>query len=100
MLTHMAKPTPEQCKGYDIVIWAGDDQRILANSFTIIGEVILHGLLPEHRMGEASEITQEPDEFFKGIPRGTKVGVQDIWTGTVLPFIEDLVEGVRFGELQ
>lgn len=75
MPTHMTQPTLEQSRGYDIVIWVDKGGRIMANSHTILGEAILHGLLPKHRMGKQVEIKTEPEEFFAGVPQGTKVGL-------------------------
>ncbi len=89
MLTHMTQPTAEQTRGYDIVIWADNGGCIMANSYTILGEAILHGLLPSHRMGEPSEIIgDDPQKFFEEIPRGTNVGLVDVFTQQIFTFIE------------
>ncbi len=71
----MTGPTIEQTRGYDIMIWADEGGRILAQSFTILGEAILHGLSPGHRMGKEIEIIDPPSVFFSEVPKKTRIGL-------------------------
>jgi hypothetical protein len=80
----MTQPTADQSKGYDIVIWA-EEGSIVAKSYTILGEVAFHGLLPEHRMGQKvimDELVQ-PDEFFKQMPPGIRIGAMNPESGKI-----------------
>lgn len=81
----MTQPTADQSKGYDIVIWADDEGNIVAKSYTILGEVAFHGLLPDHRMGQLvimDELTQ-PDDFFRQMPPGIRIGAMNPITGNI-----------------
>lgn len=98
MPTRMTQPTLEQSRGYDIVIWVDEGGRIMANSFTVLGEIILHGLLPNHSMGKPEEIEAPPEEFFRGVPPGTNVGLTDVGGRGVFPFMAGHA-GIGYGEL-
>ena len=67
------------------MIWADEDGRILARSYTIMGEVAFHGLLPNHKMGQEVELDDlaHPDDFFKAKPPGVKIGAVNPNTGRV-----------------
>lgn len=81
----MLTPTLEQSRGYDIVIWADDGGRILAKSYTILGEVAFHGLLPDHKMGQevVLDLVAQPEDFFRQMPKGIKIGAVNPFTGHV-----------------
>jgi hypothetical protein len=80
----MTKPTAEQSRGFDIMIWADEGGRILARSQSILGEILLHALMPGHKMGNEIEIEEEPSKFFADIPRKTKIGLVNPETNDVL----------------
>lgn len=86
MPTRMTQPTAEQSKGYDIVIWADKGGSIIAKSFTILGEVAFHGLLPNHRMGEKVILDElvQPDDFFRQMPPGIKIGTKNPKSGKII----------------
>lgn len=88
----MTGPTAEQSSGFDIMIWADEGGRILARSHTLLGEILLHGLMPNHKMGNEVEIEEEPSKFFAEIPRRTRIGLMNPETNDVLL--------VAFGGLQ
>lgn len=81
----MTAPTSDQSRGYDIVIWADEGGRILAKSYTILGEVSFHGLLPDHKMGQEVdlEFVAMPDDFFKAMPPGVKIGALNPQNGKI-----------------
>ncbi len=83
----MTAPTSVQSRGYDIVIWADDGGRILAKSYTILGEVAFHGLLPDHSMGQIVELDDlaHPDDFFGRMPVGIRIGMINPETGGIWP---------------
>lgn len=71
----MNRPTAEQSRGYDIMIWAGEDDRIMASTHTLMGEVVLHGLLPDYVENSDVEVTAMPSEFFADVPPTTRIGL-------------------------
>lgn len=81
----MTAPTYEVSRGYDIVIWADKGGHILAKSHTILGEVAFHGLLPSHKMGQTVKLDRiaHPDDFFKQMPPGIKIGMANPTTGVI-----------------
>jgi hypothetical protein len=79
----MTGPSVEQSKGYDIMIWADEGGRILARSHTILGEIILHALMPGHKMGNEIEIEEDPNKFFGDMPPKTKIGLMNTETKNV-----------------
>jgi hypothetical protein len=62
-------------EGFDILIWANEKGHIFGSPQTILGEAILHGLIPTHKRGKRVEIKTEPSEFFKEVPRKTRIGL-------------------------
>jgi len=70
--------------GYDIMIWADEGGRILARSHTILGEIILHALMPGHKIGNEVEIEEDPNKFFGGMPPKTKIGLLNPESNDVL----------------
>ena len=83
----MTAPTLEQSRGFDIVIWADDGGRIIAKSYTILGEVAFHGLLPGHNMGQEVEMDEvaHPEDFFKAMPKGIRIGMLNPDSGLIWP---------------
>lgn len=57
------------------MIWAGEDGRIMANAQTLMGEAVLHGLLPDYVRKSDIEVTSMPSVFFEGVPPSTRIGL-------------------------
>ena len=67
------------------MIWVDDDGHVMAKSFTILGEVAFHGLLPDHKMGQEIGMDDliHPDDFFKQMPPNIRIGARDPLTGQI-----------------
>ena len=76
--------TTSKAEGFDILIWAAEDGRILTAAQTILGEAILHGLMPKYKRGTTTEIKDDPSSFFAEVPKKSKIGLVHPTTKDVL----------------